>query len=696
MKSYIASKGYFDGVVHDTIKTEKRKTEVFYNLDLMPPYIVRKIHYEIADSNIRKLVYFDSVNCVIIKGKPYDTDILAAERTRLERFIRDNGYYAFSSDYISFGIDSTVGKRKVDLYYNVKNFSKINNLKRPTSVPHSIYSVKNIYIYPDYIPRTALEEGETYLKSLDTINYKGFYFIVSRERPVVKYDLILQNLYLKPGLRFNVTNTEQTQTHLLGLKVYRLVNITYAETADQVVSRDSDLLLNCNIQLTLLTPQSYKVELEGTNSAGYLGGAVNLVYQHDNLFHGAELFSMKLKAAYEAIRQDSTKKLRSVQEYGLETTLRLPKFVLPFLRTEGFIKKYNPSTTFLTAYNYQAMPFYTRTVATASFGYDWRAGRYQEHIVNPLQLNLVRLLSIDSVFRVRIASSPYQAYSYRDVLIFGGNYSFIFNNQKIKNSKEYWFIRVNAEAAGNMLSLIDRLGGINKNVRSYKDIFTGLDKTDTSYTILGQPYAQYVRTDIDVRYYYTLNDASSIVYRGFAGVGIPYGNSKAMPFEKQYFSGGANGIRAWQVRSLGPGSYSLGSTSFLNQTADIKLEANAEYRFKLFWILEGALFIDAGNIWSYKSDPTRPGSQFLFNKFYKDIAVGTGTGFRFDFKFVIGRIDIGMKLRDPLRGNGELIGPNKLPDTGSKWIFLNGPYRTKTDAQHLSDFTLVFGIGYPF
>ena len=162
---------------------------------------------------------------------------------------------------------------------------------------------------------------------------------------------------------------------------------------------------------------------------------------------------------------------------------------------------------------------------------------------------------------------------------------------------------------------------------------------------------------------YILNDVSSIVYSGFFGVGIPYGNSKAIPFEKQYFGGGANGIRAWQVRSLGPGSYiSRQTLTFLNQTADIKLEANAEYRFKLFWILEGALFLDAGNIWTYNNDPSRPGSQFSFNKFYKDIAVGTGTGLRFDFKFVIGRVDLGMKLRDPL-----------LTD-GSKWIIMRRPY----------------------
>ena len=207
---------------------------------------------------------------------------------------------------------------------------------------------------------------------------------------------------------------------------------------------------------------------------------------------------------------------------------------------------------------------------------------------------------------------------------------------------------------------------------------SGAKKTGGSYNFLGQPFAQYVRTDFDLKYNYMFNEKSSIVYRAFMGVGVPYGNSRAIPFEKQYFGGGSNGIRAWQVRSLGPGSYSPIDSGFLNLTADIKMEANAEYRFKLFWILEGALFLEGGNIWTYNNDPLQPGTQFRFNRFYKEFAVGTGTGLRFDFKFVIGRVDLGMKLRDPALSDG------------SKWIFARRPYNLR------KDFTMVLAIGYPF
>ena len=695
IRSFVASKGYFDGYVTDTVFTDNRKSDVYYKVDLLRPYTIRNLTYEIADSNIRKLFYFDSVNCVIVRGKPYDVDILTAERTRFERYIRDHGFYGFSNDYISFKIDSVVGNRQVDIKYIVREFAKLDSYNRIITVPFAIYSIKNIYIYPDFVPNEALAGGEAYYKGLDTTFYRGYYFVTSKKKPEVKYDLIIQALYLKPGSVYSVTSTEETQTHLLALKIYRLININFNDSKENEGLQGMELKIDCNIQLTLLSPQSYKIELEGTNSAGNLGGALNLIYQHKNLFHGAELFSTKLKGAYAAYAQKD-QSLSSAQEYGLEASLRLPKFKFPFLRFEEFVKKYNPSTTLLAAYNFQKLPVYTRTVANASFGYNWKAGagNYQEHIFNPVQFDLVRIPSIAVEFADYLRKSSYQANSYKDVLILGGGYSFIFSDQKIKNSRDYWFLRINTEASGNLLSAIYKLSGQQKKMAVPQNELSGAQQNDSSYYyyLLGQPFAQYIRTDLDIRYNYKFNDVSSIVYRGFFGIGIPYGNSKAVPFEKQYFGGGANGIRAWQVRSLGPGSY-RDTSKFLNETSDIKLEVNAEYRFKLFWIIEGAVFIDAGNIWSFNYDAARIGSQFKFYKFYKDIAVGTGTGFRFDLKFVIARIDIGMKLRDPLLVRGpqpNVQGAWKKPDdSGPKWIFLNGPYKR-------DDFTIVLGIGYPF
>jgi hypothetical protein len=424
------------------------------------------------------------------------------------------------------------------------------------------------------------------------------------------------------------------------------------------------------------------VELEGTNSGGNLGGALNFIYQNKNLLHGAEQFNLKLKGAYEAFSQTdpvtSTTVLKTTRQFGAETTLRLPSFFLPFINKETFVKKYNPTTAIQIAYNYQNLPVFTRTVANAAFGYTWKDGDFKTHIVNPFQLSLVRIPFIDSIYYSKvIKTSSYLINSYKDVLIAGGNYSFIFNNQKIKKARDNWFVRFNIEAAGNLLQAYDNL----TKARVIVDTSTSFNH----FNFLGQPFAQYIRSDIDVRYNRIINDVSSIVYRGFVGVGVPYGNSLAMPFEKQYFEGGANGIRGWPVRSLGPGSYNPppGST-FIYQTGDIKVEANVEYRFKLFWVLEGALFVDAGNIWAIRNDSDRPGAQFKFNTFYKDFAIGSGFGMRFDFKFVLLRTDIGLKIRNPR----DFSDPT-IPDS-QKWIF------NQVSPINRSNLAFVLGIGYPF
>ncbi len=388
------------------------------------------------------------------------------------------------------------------------------------------------------------------------------------------------------------------------------------------------------------------------------------MYQHKNLFRGAERLNVKLKGAYEALSEQVSGS-RSTQEYGLETVLTLPRFMLPFLENEKFVREYNPKTLINLAYNYQKMPVYTRTVANASFGYNWQGDRFTDHFVYPLQLNIVNLPFIDPAFERRIDTSSYLAYSYKDVFLLGGNYIYVFNNQNIRKSRDFWYLKFNAEMAGNLMALAYKTAGVER-------------EEGGNYEVFGQPFAQYVKGDIDLRYNWALNDVSSLVYRGFVGVGFPYGNSRAVPFEKQYFSGGANSVRGWQVRSLGPGSYTPADSSFFNVTADIKLEFNAEYRFKLFWILEGALFVDAGNIWTYYEDEDRPGAQFKLDDFYKDIAVGTGFGLRFDLDFVVLRADLGMKVRDP-----------QLPDN-PKWIW----HRRKPDFRN--DFNINISIGYPF
>ncbi len=421
--------------------------------------------------------------------------------------------------------------------------------------------------------------------------------------------------------------------------------------------------LDAWIQLTPFNLQSYTIELEGTNSSGDFGFGGNIAYQHRNFFGGAEIFDFRIKGSIETLGETHGRSFRNTYEYGAEAGLQIPRFMLP-IRSVSFVRRYNPRTNITMAYNYQLRPDYTRTIANTGFGYTWRGSEFTTHIINPVEVNLVRLPYATPEFLEIIRRYNLEA-SFRDHMVSETNYSFIFNNQDIRRPSDFVFFRYNAEIAGNILA-------------AYSSI-ADRPREDGYYRVFGTGFAQYFKTDADLRFYNVLADENTLVYRFFAGAGLPYGNSTALPFEKKYFSGGANSIRAWQVRSLGPGSFhEPADRSFPNRTADIKLEANIEYRFGLFWLLEGALFLDAGNIWAIDDNDGREGAVFSFDRFYNEIAVGTGMGLRFDFSFFIFRLDMGVKLRDPAR-----------PD-GRRWIPVNRTLNFK------DDIAFNIGIGYPF
>jgi outer membrane protein assembly factor BamA len=663
IQSFLKSKGYFDTHVNETTKVDKKEVKVYYNIAPGKPYRIRDIKYEISDTALAGLITMDTINCLLEKGMVYDIDQLQNERLRLEKFIRNIGYYTFSSEDIFFKVDSTLGTHQVDIFYNVSKKPSLNDQGKLIYTPHRLYRVKDVFIFPQFDPKVALREGESYISGFDTINYEGFNFISPPGKSYIKPSIIKQSMYVMPGSLFNVTNTELSQSHLTALKNHRLVSVGYVEGES---SSSGEGVLNCVVQLTPMTRQAYTIELEGTNSSGNLGGAVNLIYQNKNLFRGAENLNIKIKGAYETLTEHITG-FKNSMEYGGEATLSLPKFLTPFPAKETFVKNHDPKTVLQMGYSHQKIPVYTKTVANFSAGYSWKGGKYTERTLNPVFIDVVNLPFIDSAFNEKVKTTSYLADSYKNMMIVGGNYTYVYNNQKIQRSRDYWNVRLSFNAAGNLLSLAYRLAK--------------KEKSDTSaYKLFGQDFAQYIKGEANISYHRKLNEASSIVYRAFAGVGFPYGNTRnAMPFAEQYFGGGSNDIRAWVVRSLGPGSYvTPDKSSFVNQTADIKIEANAEYRFKLFWILEGAVFADAGNIWTFREDVDRPGAQFKINKFLDDTAVGAGFGLRYDIKFVLLRTDLGFKLRDP------------SITSGSKIIPLSRSYNLK------DDMALVFGIGYPF
>jgi outer membrane protein assembly factor BamA len=656
---YLRSKGYYNAQVIDTVEFKKKKAKVIYHIEPGIPYKIRKVKYEFEDKNLTDFILDDTVNSFIKKDELLDVDIMDAERGRIEEKLKEQGFYSFKKEFIFFMVDSSLRKHQVDVNIVFKKYSEYKDEGYTVEIPHPQYVIGKIFLNTNYQLRMALANDEKYLSSLDTVKYKDVSVVYMAE-PNIKPAVVVESSYLLPGELFDIRNVKRTYRNLSSLRLFRLTSIEFKE--NEAYEDSAFRVLDCEIFLTPQTLQSLTLEPEITNSSGNIGAAGNLIYQHRNLFKGAENLDLRLKGAMETLKESNIAGYGNMLELGTELRLSIPKFLLPF-KTDQFIKKFNPSTSISFAYNYQRRPDYARTIANASFGYTWKGNKYLTHIVNPIELNLIKIPYQSQDFTDWL-EGKYIYYSYQPHLVTVTNYSFIYSNQNIQKKTDFMYFKMNFESAGNILYSIYKWGNVAP--------------VDGNYRLFNTEFAQYVRSDFDFRYYNVIDESNTLVYRFFAGAGLPYKNSTALPFEKKYFAGGANSIRAWQVRNLGPGSYEeVEASAYPNKTADIKLEANLEYRFKLFWLLEGALFVDAGNIWAINKADERAGALFELNSFYKDIAVGTGFGTRFDFSYFVFRFDLGIKTRDPIYPVGE------------KWIFGNRKLERK-------DFVLNVGIGYPF
>jgi len=662
LQTFIEQKGFFDGEVSDSVRLENKLAFVTYRVRFNKSYKLSKIRFNPRDSVLGPFVLADTSRTLLKRGDYYDVEKLNLERARIESDLKSEGFFNFQRSNVTFEADSLEGNKNIQLEVLVNprevkipgNGIQIESFRK--------YQIRKVYFFVDFNPADALKSPSTYYANLDTIAYRGFYFIQKEKKSSLNYDVILRGSYIYSGDIYNLKNVELTRRHLAGLNVVNHVNVFFTPVEGKEEANPNSPLLDCHIQITPNKLQSYAIELEGTNSSGNFGASVNLVYQHRNLIKRAEVLNMKLKYAFEALPHED-KGFSSMNEAGAEANLVFPRFLFPFLKNKGFVKKFNPKTTFFTAYSYQQRPEYIRTMVTTSFGYLWHGNEYASHLVTPIDLNAIKLPFIDSSFESHIDTTSYLAYSYKNTFIAGFSYSFIFTNQNIRKNQNTYYLRFNLSTSGNLLHLGSRI--FNNHFVPRGNNFFGID------------YAQFVEGNIDLRYHTFINDANTIVYRGFLGVGLPYGNSRALPFAKQFYTGGANDIRAWPVRSLGPGSYYESNTNFYNQTADMKMVANLEYRFKMFWLLEGAWFLDAGNIWAVSKEDDRQGALFNFKTFYKDLAIGSGFGLRFDFTYFIFRLDLGVKIRDP------------QIQEGNKWVITRTNYGLKNTTLH-------FAIGYPF
>ncbi|MFW6267793.1 MAG: BamA/TamA family outer membrane protein [Marinilabiliaceae bacterium] len=655
MSLFLKNKGYFQAQVNDTVMNPgEKKAKVVYSINPGPRYTLRDLHYRIEDDSLKSEISADTLATELQEGQPFTVDFHEEERSRITRNLRSRGYYQFSDEYIYFLSDTTVGNHQVSDTMVVMKPAEVEEVEH-----HQKYRVRDVLFHVG-IGTDELLSGDSseVAAKFDTLQHDGFQ-IVHDEELTFKPQLLANSTYIESGDLYNSLMVDRTHQLLSGLRLFRYINVRFRETGEY--SDSGEPLLDCIIRLSPGKHQAFSIDVEGTNSSGNIGAAGNFTYQHKNLLRGGEYFTYNTRVARQNQFVRSSDEEFSTLELGSEASVIVPRFWVPF-RIEKFRKRYNPKTNISLAFNYQRRPDYTRTIANARMGYNWQSSRHIRHSFYPFEFNLVNIPKLDSDFRDRI-SDTFLRYTYDDHLIMDMSYSYLMNQQTLGKNRDFWYLRFNFESAGNVLSLASSLEG-NDNEKDYDEL-------------LGIRYAQYLKSDVDLRFHNHIDQYSSLVYRFFGGVGVPYGNLDVLPFEKRYFAGGANSIRAWPVRGLGPGSYSDDAHRFYNQTADLKLEFNLEYRFQLFWILEGALFLDVGNIWSVRESSSPEGGLFRTDRFVEQLAVGTGFGTRFDFNYFIFRFDMGMKTHDP-----------SLP-SGQRWIPMNRPWEWK-------DVGFNFAIGYPF
>ncbi|MDA3820581.1 MAG: BamA/TamA family outer membrane protein [Candidatus Delongbacteria bacterium] len=663
--NFLEHRGYYNASVEDTLIPDEKnpqKAKLVFNVNTGKPYYIRNFTYSITDPFIKDVVLEDTSKSRVKEGMIFDSENLMKEMERITGLMKNHGYYYFSEDNIHYYADTTETPYKVDLTITIKkSFEAERYFLDEIFTPQKI---KKVYFYINFDRGAYAVNKEQYIEQLDTVKVDEFYFLIDGEMKL-KPEVILNENYINPGELYQRENVTLTQKNLAALKQFKLINIIFKENKEKEKSvwNAENPWLDAHIYLSPSLRQSYSVEAEGTNSSGNYGLAGVLTYNNRNLLHGAEIFSTKLTGSLQSmISSEQEERFLNTFEYGAQFTLDVPKFMIPW-QTERFVKQYNPTTNFSLSFNHQNRPDYTRSLGNTSFGYSWHSKNdYYTHSLNPIEYYTVKIFDFDQVFMQQI-DSLYIKYSFQDQLITASSYNMSFNNQNIKKSRNHWLIWTNLETSGNLF-------------RAFAPTLNLPINEENAYSIFDLQFAQYIKGDIDARFYQEINRSNNLVYRVSMGAGIPYGNStQGLPFVKKYYIGGANDIRAWQVRTLGPGSYNGGA--LYNQIADMKLLLNFEYRFDLIAFIEGALFLDAGNIWALDPSDNREGAMFHPATFYKEIALGTGLGLRFDFSFFILRFDFGVPLYDPAFPLNE------------RWL---GTFREF----QINDFTLNFGIGYPF
>lgn len=658
IKLELNNRGYLNAIVDTLLKFKDNKVNVTYDVDGKEPYRILSYKDTIQDTTIVQILREEKKLNFIKEEDVFDLKVLEEGRIEMARQLRNKGYYDFSKDNFQFLADTTVGTNQVDLTVNLLN---------PTdSTLHQQYYLGNSTIL-NGIDIGKLEDSSMH-HEFDTVQFRNL-TIIQDKNEFLRPRAIYYNTFLRKNRMYADRLVDRTYTSLNGLGAVSQTNINLYPT----VRNDSNFL-DSRISIAPGNLHWMQFGVDGTNSAGDLGVAANITYEHRNIFKGAERLRIRLNGAYEFISSgglaDSINLIdQSYYEYGAETFLSIPQLILPWL-LKRLKEQPSASTEFSVGVNFQKRPEYLRQFFNLSSKLQWSRMDWRlTNTVEPLDINYVRMPWKSSFFINQYLgddSNPILGESYKDQLIARTAYSVSYTNSGTRKVVKYPFhIRAGVDVAGLIPRLATALGGSKTNAEGYEEI-------------IGISYAEYVKTDFDFSHTYPFDDKNSLAIHFGLGVAVPYGNSIVLPFEKRYFAGGANSVRGWSTRTLGPGAYQRNDTSrsdFVNQIGDIKLDLSAEYRHKLTELFEIATFVDAGNIWTIKDYEGQPGGVFKFDEFYNQIAVSYGLGLRVNLSFLLLRLDAGMKAYDPA-------------DLERKFVLFKPNFTDK--------FALHFAIGYPF
>ena len=680
LKTYLQTRGYFDSEVTYSVDTtrRRRRAEVTYTIRQGVPTRISSVSYDILDKSIKPLILADTAGSLLYRDDMLDISLLDRERERIARSLNNAGFYDFTVNNITYEVDTLIAPYRANVRMIVKPMLKGYSV---TGVPewedNAVYRLRNINVYPTYDPMLRSRGGFRSGATIDTIRYYGLNIITDRKAtPKLRDAVLRRTIPLYPNFLYNAEQVERSYNELMAIGFFRNTKIDFERVEgkssfvsyiaddgeDDVLVNTREAYLDCNIYCTPALKQSVKVELEATTTSTFYGMGATLGYSNRNAFRGAEAFDISAGFGLEFMYARDVKK-RSAQEFSITAGLSFPRFLAPVYPSPDS-PIWQPRTRLELAFDYQNRPYYRRNLFSARWAYSWNMGRRSSFVVRPIDINWIDVKSVDKEFLEDI-DNKYLRTSFESQLNAGLSASYVYNTQRSTKEMDGTALRLNVETSGNLIQGIESLLSHHAEGKNY-------------YEILGVRYSQYVRADVNFSHKVDFGNNLTLAGRIFGGVGVTYGNSagRSIPFDRMFYCGGANSMRGWAPRTLGPGNKpQVHNSLYPAQVGDVRLEANLEFRFPIWWIFHGATFLDVGNVWYLRdTEDSNPEEVFQFNRFYKQLGLNTGLGLRVDATFVILRIAWGLQLHNP--GWAE----------GQRWIH-NFKWQ---------NMAINFGVGYPF